>query len=86
MYWLSFADPGKPEGQQFLGAVIAPCDDFIAAVAYAHAHGVNPGGECKGAQFDRPPWLEEDLIGRLLSKTVIEARMGGATVQRGALA
>ncbi len=51
LWWLSFADANKPEGQQFNGAVMVEAHDFIGAVKVAHALGVNPGGECKGAEF-----------------------------------
>lgn len=54
-WWLSFADPERPEGEQFLGAALVsggeavPGDDgFIAACLASHALGINPGGEVKG--------------------------------------
>lgn len=58
MFWyLSFADPRKPKGQQWLGAVIVEAPNFIRAVDRAHLLGINPGGEVKGwvlscAEFD----------------------------------
>lgn len=45
LWWLSFADPTKPEGSQFLGVAI------VEALGPAHAMkktkdiGINPGGE-----------------------------------------
>lgn len=44
-WWLSFCDPARPAGQQFLGACIVEAVDEITAVKVAHALGINPGGE-----------------------------------------
>ena len=49
-FWLSFCDPARPKGQQFLGACIVEGDDIIQAVQMAHVKGCNPGGEVKGVQ------------------------------------
>lgn len=46
-YYLSFCDPGKPEGEQFLGATVIEADNHFLAVPVAHRLGVNPGGEVK---------------------------------------
>lgn len=46
-WWLSFADPDRPTGQQFLGACIVRAVDEISAVKVAHALGINPGGEVR---------------------------------------
>ena len=47
-WWLSFADPTLPVGQQFLGVAIVPAPSFLAAVTVAHQLGCNPGGEVMG--------------------------------------
>lgn len=62
-WWLSFADPHKSKGQQFLGVVIvnseeytgtypmplrAKDNDFARAVQYSHILHLNPGGEVEG--------------------------------------
>lgn len=54
-FWLSFADPGKPRGSQFLGVVIVLAPDFLGAVRKAHALGLNPGGEVRGYPMPAPP-------------------------------
>lgn len=46
-WWLSFADPDRPKGQQFLGLCIVEAVDEITAAKVAHALGINPGGEVK---------------------------------------
>lgn len=47
-WWLSFADPLRPKGQQFLGVAIVDAIGFIEAVKVTHLLGINPGGEVKG--------------------------------------
>lgn len=44
-FYLSFADPDKPEGSQFLGATVVEADNVMLAVPESHRLGVNPGGE-----------------------------------------
>lgn len=44
-WWLSFADPTRPKGQQFLGVCIVEAVDEISAIKVAHALSINPGGE-----------------------------------------
>lgn len=68
LHWLSFADPKRPEGTQFLGVVIVESPVFIMAVTKTHALGVNPGGECQGFElldYRVPP----EMMDRLLNKT-----------------
>jgi len=80
LYWLSFVDPARPEGSQFLGACIVqglgePSDlAFVTAVQAAHIMGINPGGECQGHAI---PAEVEHLIdrkwrGRLLNRAECE--------------
>ena len=47
-WWLSFADPTLPKGQQFLGACIVRGTDVAEAAMDAHLRGCNPGGEVRG--------------------------------------
>lgn len=46
-FWLSFADPTRPVGTQFLGGCYVCATDAVSAVATAHLLGINPGGEVK---------------------------------------
>lgn len=50
--WLSFADPEKPRGQQFLGVVITQAKGLGHAIQKTHALGINPGGEIQAYQVD----------------------------------
>lgn len=47
-FWLSFCDPARPAGEQFLGVAIIAAEDFENAVMRAHELGINPGGEVRG--------------------------------------
>ena len=54
-FWLSFADPNKPRGTQFLGASIVLASGFLEAVQKAHALGINPVGEIRGYPMPSAP-------------------------------
>lgn len=41
-YYLSFADPHKPKGEQFLGATIVEAESEHGAVMKSHRLGLNP--------------------------------------------
>lgn len=69
-FWLSFADPGRPKGTQFLGVAIVVADDFLTAVRKAHALGINPGGEVQGAGTALLP--ASKYLDRLLTKEEAE--------------
>lgn len=60
-YWMSFADPRKPQGEQFLGVCIVNADDCTSAVMVTHALGINPGGAVKimaiDMSFDLGPYM-----------------------------
>lgn len=46
-FWLSFADPERPTGEQFLGVAIVEAPSLWLAGIAAAGQGVNPGGECR---------------------------------------
>lgn len=50
-FFVSFADPARPAGTQFLGGLYVRGATFEAAWVRSHALGINPGGE---AQFIGP--------------------------------
>lgn len=67
-WWLSFADPERPEGERFLGAAIVFGPSFEGAVLLSRILRINPGGEVQGmgiveGRVPAGPWRE-----RLLSK------------------
>jgi hypothetical protein len=88
-HWLSFCDPDKPAGSQFLGVAIVRAGAlFIHAPMKARFLGINPGGEVRGYVVDErgaaaiPPryWnrlLTRDEITTL--ETIVSAALGGET-------
>jgi hypothetical protein len=80
IWWLSFADPDKPAGQQFLGACLVEAPAFVLAAFVARARGCNPGGECRG--FEIPPDLAREhglgpeVMDRLFSKAELDDLFG----------
>lgn len=77
LWWLSFCDPYKPAGSQFLGACLVRAPDMIAAITRAHALGINPGGEVQGLEVPPQTPAKEALIAprveRLMSRGECEA-------------
>lgn len=43
-FWLSFCDPEKPAGQQFVGVSLVEARSMPMAITVAHQRGCNPGG------------------------------------------
>jgi hypothetical protein len=64
--WMSFCDPDKPEGEQFLGVIITKDKGFAHAVTKINSLGINPGGEILCYETD-PEDIPEDCFDRLLS-------------------
>lgn len=48
LFWLSFCDVTRPEGQRFVGVSVVEGKDFLDACKAAHRLGCNPGGEISG--------------------------------------
>jgi len=67
MYWLSFCDPDRPAGPEFLGVCIIAVDDFLSAVRYAHCLNCNPGGEVFGELLDDGVEVPRQYVHRLLT-------------------
>lgn len=65
-FWLSFCNPKKPKGTQFLGACIVEAISFIQAVKVAHIIGCNPGGEVKGVPIPNNLKIPSKWINTLL--------------------
>ena len=72
LWWLSFADPDRPEGTQFLGAAIIQAPTFPAAITRSHRIGVNPGGEVMAAGPIPPDAYGPEFRDRLLSAQEID--------------
>lgn len=67
-WWLSFADPELPAGQQFLGVAIVQAPDFVMAARVAKTYGCNPGGEVRGWEIPDDYDGPELPLNRLLTK------------------
>lgn len=83
-YWLSYVDPGKPEGQRFLGVCILFAPSLLAAPACAQLLNISPGGEVgiqelpeDAAAFFHPRWSL-----RLLSRAECEQQEKEAAAWR----
>ena len=66
-YWLSFCDPKKPDGQQFLGVIITKALGLTHALANTKLMGINPGGEVLAFEVPKDK-LNADDYDRLFSK------------------
>lgn len=76
-WWMSFADPDRPQGDTFLGVAICRGDNLGEAIARAWEKGCNPGGEV--AALEVPFLTDPSFTGvqpdRLLSQKELE-RLG----------
>lgn len=71
IYWMSFVDPERPEGDRFLGCLIVRGRNDMDVIRRSHMLGLNPGGEVMFFEIpkqylDRVPidWIETRLINR----------------------
>ena len=74
LWWLSFCDGDRPEGQQFLGVSVVDGFNLASAAANAHRLGCNPGGEVMGieAPEDMIHMVPESYRNRLLTRSEAE--------------
>lgn len=80
-YWLSFCDPAKPAGSQFLGVAIVEATSVRDAIKTAWAHGCNPGGEVQTVALPPIDRLPEERA-RLLAETPFNTLMDRAELER----
>lgn len=73
LWWLSFCDPDKPAGSQFLGACIVEADHFSDAIATAWRRKCNPGGEVAAFECPKDKTVDPKWMNRLLSRDDIAA-------------
>ncbi len=73
LWWLSFCDPDRPKGTQFLGACMVWAISPVSAVIRCHALGINPGGEIQLTECNTDPTPFEPWIDRLMSRAEIDA-------------
>jgi hypothetical protein len=77
IFWLSFCDPDRPKGTQFLGAVMIEAPDLPAAIRRAWKKNCNPGGEIVSTEV--PPGKHADArryLNRLMQRDEIERTFG----------
>jgi len=74
IWWLSFADPDKPKGSQFLGVCVVRSDDMILAVQKTWELNINPGGEIHGVAIEDEKTIPIDCFNRLMQKTELIER------------
>jgi hypothetical protein len=77
-WWLSFADPRKPKGQQFLGACLVQGYGLGTAIQEARRRGINPGGEVKGSAVQEKSLARypENAFNRFMDLPTIERILG----------
>lgn len=70
-WWMSFCDPKRPKGDQFLGALIVQADSHQAMLSRSWYLGLNPGGEVVFFEIPKqyneripPDWIETRLLTR----------------------
>ena len=72
-WWLSFCDPEKPEGSQFLGVAIVEGSNVYTASLEARSLGCNPGGEVLGLPYPEGEVPLQSYSRRLLSAQDVAA-------------
>lgn len=70
--YMSFTDPDRPEGQEWLGGCIVPASTMAEALTVSHLLGCNPGGQASCCDVPNDVVLKPDYIGRLLDRFEIE--------------
>jgi hypothetical protein len=67
IWWLSFCDPHKPPGDQFLGVCMVHAPDLKTAIQIAWVRECNPGGEVMGCRILDAGYKKEDFY-RILTR------------------
>lgn len=77
-YWLSFCDPDRPKGTQFLGICIVEAADLPTAITKSHVLECNPGGEVLSIEFepDKCPLPIAVVENRFLNRQQMEELFG----------
>lgn len=67
VWWMSFCDMSKPQGQQWLGVIVVEELGPMHAVNKTHELGINPGGDIAFARV-QPGVVKPEHMDRLLSR------------------
>jgi len=66
-WWqLSFADPTRPTGQQWLGGINVEAPTIQEAITFTHRAGINPGGQIQFLGFTAES-MDPHYVGRLIT-------------------
>lgn len=70
LFYLSFSDPDRPKGTQFLGVCVLRGESLLDAANRARDLGANPGGEIMGHAIEpkTAALIEDGWQGRLLTR------------------
>lgn len=71
--WLSFADPGKVKGSQFLGVIVTEAYGLAHAMVKTHAAGINPGGVIQCNRI-LPEIIAKEDYDKLMSESYIKEK------------
>lgn len=64
LWWLSFVDGSRPEGDRFVGVCVVEADEFIDAIRLSHELGCNPGGAVRGTPTKDIPLTKRGILFR----------------------
>lgn len=70
--WLSFCDPEKPKGSQFLGVIVINALGLSDAILKTHALGINPNGAILSLMMDDDEIKPEHFNKLLSAKQLIK--------------
>jgi len=69
LYYLSFADPTRPKGTQWLGCAYVEADSLPHATLHkSHEYGCNPGGEIMSIELPIDAPVKPEYRNRLLNE------------------
>jgi hypothetical protein len=74
LWWLSFVDPDRQEGDRFLGGCVVRARGLVDASRAAWTAGCNPGGEMAGYEMPREhrDMIKPADIGKLMNREECE--------------
>ena len=73
LWMMSFCDPDRPAGTQYLGGAVIQAPTLAAAITRSHVLKVNPGGEVATAGPLPAAWIGPEWRDRLLTREEVEA-------------
>jgi hypothetical protein len=74
-WWLSFCDPDKPTGSQFIGVIVVKAHGLTDALTKCNAMMINPGGEVKGFEIPDTEETRKRLVPEVLNKLITREDM-----------